>query len=189
MVSSRWAPVPSFLVPLPRFPHWWRAGTEETWSLWPGSSHPPAPALGRVTAGGKARPKAPPSPSLHGQNTLGLRLDHTLYCPSQHRAGVQAALPGKPGRSGLAGPAPPPAQQCLGKSRQPVQERAVEAAVEVDILLLGAGGGASVRTGRLHGLHGEQGPRQPGADPSRPHVPRLSPEAAPQHWGHEAAGV
>ena len=67
--------------------------------------------------------------------------DHTLYCPSQLRAGVQAALPGKRGHSGLAGPAPPPAQQRLGKSRQPVRERAVEAAVEVDVLLLGAGGG------------------------------------------------
>lgn len=141
MVSPWWAPVPSFLVPLPGFPHWWRAGAEETWLLWPGSSHPPAPALGRVMAGGTARPKAPLSPSLHGQNTLGLRLDHTLYCPSQRRAGVQAALPGKRGRSGLAGPAPPPAQQRLGKSRQPVRERAVEAAVEVDVLLLGAGGG------------------------------------------------
>ena len=44
------------------FPHWWRVGAEETRPLWPGSGHPPAPALGRVMAGGKARPKAPHSP-------------------------------------------------------------------------------------------------------------------------------
>ena len=43
------------------------------------------------------------------------------------------------------------------------------------------------------GLHGERGPRVarggPLPHPHHPPVPRLSPGATHQHWGHEAAGL